>query len=114
MPNPELLSPTQDFTSLKAAIDAGADSIYFGIKELNMRMGAKNFELKDTKKVIAQCHKNKVKAYFTLNTIIYEGEIDKVKSLLKKLKKENIDAVIAWDFSVIEECKKLSLPVHLS
>lgn len=111
---PELLSPAQDFTSLKAAIQAGADAIYFGIKELNMRMGAKNFQLKDTKKVIDLCHKNKVKAYFTLNTIIYHEEIKKIKTILKKLKQENVDAIIAWDFAVIDECDKLSLPIHLS
>ena len=75
---PELLSPAQDFVSLKAAITSKADAIYFGIKELNMRIGAKNFELKDIKKVISQCHKNKVKAYFTLNTIIYDNEIKKL------------------------------------
>ena len=114
MPNPELLSPAGDFISLKAAIDAGADAIYFGIKELNMRMGAKNFELKDTKKVVEQCHKNKVKAYFTLNTIIYDNEIKEINKILRKLKKEKIDAIIAWDFSIINECNKLNLPVHLS
>ncbi len=110
----ELLSPVQDFTSLKAAIDAGADAVYFGVKELNMRLGAKNFELKDTKKVIDLCHKNKVKAYFTLNTIIYDDEISKVRKILEKLKKEKIDAIICWDFSVITECERLNLPVHLS
>jgi len=114
MPKPELLSPVQDFVSLKAAIDAGADAIYFGIKELNMRAKAKNFELKDAKNVIDFCHNNKVKAYFTLNTIIYDNEIEKIKKLLIKLKKEGIDAVIAWDFSVIKECEKMNLPIHLS
>jgi len=111
---PQLLSPVQDFTSLKAAIDAGADAVYFGIKELNMRIKAKNFHLKDTKKVINICHKNKIKAYFTLNTIIYDNEIKKVKTILKKLKKEKIDAIIAWDFSVIKECEKLNILIHLS
>ena len=111
---PELLSPVQDFVSLKAAIDAGADAIYFGIKELNMRIGAKNFQLKETNRIIDLCHKNNVKVYFTLNTIIYDNEIDKIKKILKKLKKEKIDAIIAWDFSVIKECEKLNLPVHLS
>ena len=111
---PELLSPVQDLTSLKAAIAAGADSIYFGTKELNMRIGAKNFELKDTKKVINLCHKNKVKAYFTLNTLIYDAELNKLSKILKKLKKEKIDAIICWDFSVIKECEKLNLPIHLS
>ncbi len=111
---PQLLSPVQDFTSLKAAIDAGADAIYFGIKELNMRIKAKNFQSKDTKKVINLCHKNNVKSYFTLNTIIYDKEINKIKKILKKLKKDNIDAIIAWDFSVIKECEKLNLPIHIS
>jgi len=110
----ELLSPVQDFVSLKAAIDAGADAVYFGVKELNMRIGAKNFELKDVHKVIEMCHKNKVKAYFTLNTVIYDSEIGRVRKILQKLKKENIDAVIAWDFSVVNECSKLKIPVHLS
>ncbi len=114
---PELLSPVQDFVSLRAAIDAGADSIYFGIKELNMRQKAKNFELKDTKKVIDICHNNKqkkVKAYFTLNTIVYDGEIKKAKKILKKLKEEKVDGIIAWDFSILEECERLDLPIHLS
>lgn len=114
MAKPELLSPVQDFVSLKAAIDSGADAVYFGIKELNMRIGAKNFELKDVKNVVEKCHKNKVKAYFTLNTIIYDDEVEKVKKILMLLKKEQIDAVICWDYSVIKECEKLKLPIHLS
>ncbi|MBW2988903.1 U32 family peptidase [Candidatus Woesearchaeota archaeon] len=111
---PELLSPVQDPVSLKAAIDAGADAVYFGVKEFNMRANAKNFEIKKIKKVIGLCHKNNVKAYFTLNIVIYGDEIEKVKKLLVKLKKEKIDAVIAWDFSVISICEKLKMPVHLS
>jgi len=111
---PELLSPVQDFTSLRAAIKAGADSIYFGIKELNMRIGAKNFELKDVSKVIKLCHDNDVRAYFTLNSIIYDDEINLVRKILSKLKKEKVDAVICWDYSVINECEKLKLPIHLS
>lgn len=111
---PELLSPVQDLVSLKAAIDAGADAVYFGIKELNMRQGAKNFELKELKKIIDICHKNKVKAYLTLNTIVYDNEISRVKEILRKIKKLKIDAVIAWDFSVINEANKLGIPMHIS
>lgn len=114
MKKPELLSPVQDFVSLKVDIDGGADAVYFGIKELNMRIKAKNFNLKDTKRVIELCHKNNIKAYFTLNTIIYDNEINRIRKILKKLKKEKVDGIIAWDFSVIKECEKLSLPVHLS
>ncbi len=111
---PELLSPVQDLVSLNAAIDAGADAVYFGIKELNMRAGAKNFELKELKKVTDICHKNKVKAYLTLNTIVYEKELKKLNAILKKAKAANIDAVICWDFAVIEQANKLNVPIHLS
>ena len=114
MQKPELLSTVQDFISLKAAIYAGSDAVYFGVKELNLRIVVKNFFLKDLSKVVNQCHKNKVKAYLTLNTIIYENEIEKLRNILKKAKKAKVDAVIAWDFSVIKECEKLKLPIHLS
>jgi len=111
---PELLSPVQDFVSLKAAIDAKADAVYFGIKKLNMRAKAKNFELKDLKNIIEICHKNKVKAYLTLNTIIYDNEISKLRKILKKAKEAKIDAIICWDFSVISEVQKLGIPIHIS
>ena len=81
MRTPELLAPIQDFVSLQAVIQAKADAVYFGIKGLNMRKGAKNFELKDLKKVITLCHKNKIKAYLAINTIIYDNEINKVKQI---------------------------------
>ena len=110
----ELLSPVHDFISLRAAIGAGANAVYFGVKELNMRITAKNFDLKALKKIADFCHKNNVKAYLTLNAIVYENELSKVKKILKEAKKSGIDAVICWDFSVIEECKKLKLKIILS
>ena len=67
---PELLSPAGNWISLTAAIEAGADSVYFGIQQLNMRAKANNFKISELKKVVDECHKNKVKAYLTLNTII--------------------------------------------
>jgi putative protease len=111
---PELLAPVQDFVSLESAIQAKADAVYFGIKGLNMRAGAKNFELNDLKQIITLCHKNKVKAYLAINTIIYDNELNKIKQVLKKAKKEKINAIIAWDFSVINEANKLNLPIHIS
>jgi U32 family peptidase len=110
----ELLSPVQDFVSLVAAINAGADSVYFGIKKFNMRVTAKNFALIDLKKVINLCHKNNVKAYLTLNSILYDNELNKLKKILTKVKKLKIDAVIASDFSVIDLANKLNIPIHLS
>lgn len=111
---PELLAPISDFTSLRAAIDAGADSVYFGVKELNMRVTAKNFEISDLKKISELCHKNKVKAYLALNTIVYDEEIEKVRKILKKAKEAKIDAVTAWDLAVVQEARKLKIPIHLS
>jgi len=79
-----------------------------------MRAAASNFSLTEVKKVIEFCHKNKVKAYCTVNVIIYEKELNQLKKILKILKQSNIDAVICWDLAVISECKRLKLPVHLS
>jgi putative protease len=77
-------------------------------------MGAKNFDLKDLNKIAKICHKNKVKAYLALNTIVYQNETDRLKRIIKKAKSSGIDAVIAWDFSVISEANKINLPIHIS
>ncbi len=111
---PELIAPAGNWAMLTAAINAGADAVYFGVKQLNMRITAQNFELSELKKVVDYCHKNKVKAYLTLNTIIYDNEIEKLRKVLKEARKAGIDAIIAWDFAVIEEARKLKLPTHLS
>jgi putative protease len=111
---PELISPVQDFVSLTAAINAKADAVYFGLKEFSMRANAKNFNVSELKKVAEICHKNKIKAYLTINTIVYENEIEKIKNILKKVKEAEIDAIHAWDMSVIKEALKLGIEVHLS
>lgn len=111
---PRILAPSGDFIALRAAIDAGADEVYFGIKGLNMRAGARNFEEKDLKKISELCHKSNVKALLALNTIIYEDEQSKAESLIKKAKQAGIDAIICWDFSIIELCKKYGMKVHIS
>ena len=110
----ELLSPVGNWPMLSAAIQAKANAVYFGVKQLNMRMTANNFELSELKKVVDYCHKHKVKAYLTLNTIIYDSELTKLKTILAEAKKAKIDAVIAWDFAVLEEAKKSKIPMHLS
>jgi putative protease len=109
----ELLAPAGDFASLIAAVSAGADAVYFGLQDFNMRANAKNFSLADLKKIKDICASRKVKKYLTLNTIIYDGEIKKMENLLKKAKKY-IDAVICWDLSVITLCKKYKIPFHIS
>lgn len=110
---PELLAPVGNFTNLKIALDAGADAVYFGLKEFSLRANAENFELKDLSKINEMCNKKNVKKYLTLNSIIYNEEIPKVENIMKKIKGK-IDAVICWDFSVINLCKKYKIPFHVS
>tara|TARA_Y100000310_G_scaffold230190_1_gene232619 strand:- start:1893 stop:3098 length:1206 start_codon:yes stop_codon:yes gene_type:complete len=110
----EILAPAGNWAMLRAAVDAGADSVYFGVQGFNMRATAKNFKSSELGRIVEFCHKNKVKAYLTVNTIVYEDEVDKVKKLLKKAKDAKVDAVICWDFAVIKEVKRLGLEMHVS
>ena len=114
MKKPELMAPVGNWEMLKAAVDAGADAVYFGVKNFNMRVNAKNFSKDDLKKIVEYCHKNKVKAYLTVNIIIYENELDDVKDLLKEAKEAKIDMVICWDLSVINLAKKIGLEICIS
>jgi len=109
----ELMAPAGDFPSLHAAIKACADSVYLGLKEFNMRDSAKNFSFKELEEASKICKKNKVKLYLTLNTIIYDDEVKKIENIIKKIKNK-VDAVICWDFSVIELCRKYKVPFHVS
>ena len=111
---PEIMSPAGDFINLSAALNSGADAIYFGIKGFNMRAGAKNFELKDLPKVVKMCHKAGARAYLTLNTIYYQSELKKLDGILKKAKSAKLDAVIAWDFAVLAKARKFGVEVYLS
>ena len=104
-PKPELLAPAGSFPALVAAVDAGADSIYFGLQEFSMRAFAKNFKVSDLPKIKEICKKKNVKIYLTINTIIYDNELKKVDSLIKKVK-PFVDAIICWNLSVIQLCKK--------
>ncbi len=109
----ELLAPAGDFPMLVSAVNAGADSVYFGLKEFSMRTGAGNFNISDLKKIQEICKPKKVKKYLTLNTIIYDNEIKEIDKILKQAK-PFIDAVICWDLSVIQLCKKHKIPFHIS
>lgn len=108
----ELLAPAGSFPMLVTAVKAGANAVYFGLKEFSMRDNAKNFTIKDLDKINKICGK-KVKKYLTMNVIIYEEELKKVEKILKKIKGK-IDAVICWDLSVINLCRKLKIPFHIS
>lgn len=111
----ELLAPAGSFDSLQAAVNAGANAIYFGVEQLNMRTrSAGTFTIEDIKEISSICKANGLKAYITLNTVMYEHDMQLLKLILKEVKKQQIDAVIASDFSVIEYCNQLNIPLHIS
>jgi putative protease len=111
----ELLAPVGSFDSLQTAINAGANSIYFGVEQLNMRTRSSNaFSIEDIKEVSELCKAAGIKAYITLNTVMYEHDMQLLKSILQEVKKQKIDAVIAADFAVIEYCSQLKIPLHIS
>ncbi len=109
----ELLAPAGNFPMLVTAVNAGADAIYFGLKEFSMRSTAKNFTIKDLDKIKEICKPKKVKKYLTLNTIIYDNEIKNIEEIIKKVK-GNIDAIICWDLAIIQLCKKYKIPFFIS
>ena len=111
----ELLAPAGSFANLNAAINAGCNSVYFGIRGINMRAGAKaDFTLENMGDIVEKCHSNDVRAYLTLNTIIYENEYSLIKKILDKAVEVGVDAIIAWDLFVLSECKKRGMECHLS
>ncbi|MDD5597723.1 MAG: U32 family peptidase, partial [Victivallaceae bacterium] len=111
----EIMAPAGSFESLAAALRAGADSVYFGVGKLNMRSrAASNFQLSDLPKVVRLCRRAKVKAYLTLNIVVYDDELDEVRSVCDAAKTAGIDAVIAADLAVISYANRIDLPVHIS
>jgi U32 family peptidase len=111
----ELLSPVGSFEALSAAIDAGADSVYFGAGKLNMRSRSSyNFSLDDITKVTNICLERGIKTYLTLNTLIYDNDIEVASEILMAAKKAKISAIIASDISIIQMAHKLGLSVHIS
>ena len=98
---PELTAPAGDWSSLKSAALAGADSVYFGVKDLNMRHQAGNFDVLELAKVMDFLREKGMKGYLTLNVIVFDREMDKVRSILDNAVKAGVDAVILWDLSLI-------------
>jgi U32 family peptidase len=113
--NMELLAPAGSYESLAAAIHGGADAVYFGVGELNMRAhSSKSFELKDLRKVVSICSKNSVRTYLTVNTVIYDKEVARMHKVVTAAKKWGISAIIASDQSVINYARSVIMPVHIS
>ena len=111
----ELMAPAGGFDSMQAALDAGADSIYFGVEQLNMRAKSSiNFTLDDLEEITQRCGKKNVRTYLTLNTIIYDHDLSIIKTLLNRAKEAGITAVIASDQAVIHYAKTIGVEVHIS
>lgn len=111
----ELMAPAGSYESLRAAIAAGCDSVYFGVTQLNMRaVAASNFDLNDLEEIAKICRENKVKAYLTVNTILYNHDLILMKKILNAAKENKVDAVIVADFAAIEYAKLIGQPMHIS
>ena len=111
----ELMSPAGSFESLRAAIGNGADSVYFGIEQLNMRANSsRNFKIDELPLIADICHNAGIKAYMTLNTIVYDHDLKLIKHIIDAAKDAGIDAIIAMDQAVINYAYKTGMPVHIS
>ncbi len=111
----EILAPVGSYESLRAAINAGCHSVYFGVEQLNMRTRSSiNFTTDDLGKITSICNEHHVKSYLTINTILYDHDIRLMKSIVDKAAESGITAIIASDHAVMAYCKQKDVPVHLS
>ena len=111
----EIMAPVGSYEALSAAIQAGAGSVYFGIGKLNMRSrSAKNFTLDDLRQIAEICNSNGVKSYVTVNTVIYDEEMEEMHALLDAIQANGISAIIASDQSVIQYARQKGIEVHIS
>lgn len=109
------MAPAGSFEAMQAAIDNGADSVYFGVEQLNMRAKSSiNFTLDDLFEIAERCDSVNVKTYLTLNTIIYDHDLSVIKTLINKVKEAGISAIIASDQAVINYAKTSGVEVHIS
>ena len=111
----EIMAPVGSRESLQAAIQAGADSIYFGVEQLNMRShSANHFTIEDLHEIAAICTEHGMKSYLTVNTIIYDEDVELMHQIIDAAKEAGISAVIASDVAVMSYCRQVGVEVHLS
>ena len=111
----EIMAPAGSYEALQAAIKAGANSVYFGIEQLNMRArAANNFTIEDLKKIVKICEKNNIKTYLTLNTIMYDHDLKLMKKICDTAKESGVTAVICSDIAAISYSNSIGLEVHIS
>lgn len=111
----EIMAPAGCWESLSAAINAGADSVYFGIEKLNMRSrSSNNFTTEDLHKIVALCKSHNVKTYLTINTIIYGEDLPLMREIVDNAKEAGVSAIIASDVAVMQYAVSKGVKVHLS
>ena len=111
----EIMAPVGSFESLAAAIHAGADSVYFGIENLNMRSrSASNFSTDDLRKIVATCNEHGIKSYLTVNTVIYNDDLPLMRQIVDTAKEVGVSAIIASDVAVMRYANSIGVEVHLS
>lgn len=111
----EIMSPAGSYESLMAAIQGGADSIYFGIEGLNMRAkSSNNFTIADLHNIAQICKENNIKSYLTVNTIIYDNDMELMRKVVNAAKEANLSAIIAADVAVLMYARSIGVEVHLS
>ena len=109
------MAPVGSRDSLAAAIQAGADSVYFGVGQLNMRShSANHFDLNDLDYIVATCREHGIKTYLTVNTIIYDEDVETMHTIVDAAVKAGVSAVIASDVAVMTYCRAKGMEVHLS
>lgn len=111
----EIMAPVGSYESLVAAVQGGADAIYFGIEGLNMRANsANNFTIDDLHKIAEYCHEHGLKSYLTVNTVIYDNDIDVMHKIIEAAKEAKISAIIASDIAAILYARSIGVEVHIS
>lgn len=111
----EIMSPVGSYESLMAAIQGGADSVYFGIEGLNMRArSSNNFTIEDLHNIVQICQENNIKSYLTVNTIIYDNDLELMKKVVNAAREANLSAIIAADVAVLMYARSIGVEVHLS
>lgn len=111
----EIMAPVGSYESLMAAIQSGADSVYFGIENLNMRSrSASNFTTDDLREIVKICKENNIKSYLTVNTVIYNDDLDMMRKIIDTAKEVEVSAIIAADVAAMLYAYKVGVEVHLS
>ena len=111
----EIMAPVGSFEALAAALNAGCDSVYFGVEQLNMRARAShNFTLEELKEVAQTCREHGVRSYLTMNTLLYQHDLVLMRNILDAAKAANVSAIIIQDIAAIQYARSIGLSIHAS